>query len=165
MSPRYYLLAGMLALAIAACQSDKKEIAAEKANLETTLPGTWETIYMKVKSPTFEKSDSTSVFEASEEYWEARFGVKPYRTYFSEDKKFHTVYRGLNGTLISEVSGIWNAFGDTLMMVEPKATSQYKVLAEKGRAHFSAVMDWDGDGEEDDEVYFIYRLISKSSKE
>ncbi|MBK6949603.1 MAG: hypothetical protein IPH16_17350 [Haliscomenobacter sp.] len=51
------------------------------------------------------------------------------------------------------------------MMIEKDATVQYKVLVDKGLAHFSALLDWDRDGQEDDEYYLIYRLISKSSAE
>ena len=51
------------------------------------------------------------------------------------------------------------------MMIQKDGTLQYKLLVEKGQAHFSALLDWDQDGEEDDEYYMIYRLVSKSSAE
>ncbi|MBK6949604.1 MAG: hypothetical protein IPH16_17355 [Haliscomenobacter sp.] len=57
--------------------------------------------------PTHNGSDSIQVFEVSEEYWEAKFFVKPYRTYFSTEQKYHTTHRGLNDVLMgeSEASG------------------------------------------------------------
>ena len=139
--------------------------AAESPNLKTVLPGTWAATYLNVKMPTYQAGDTTEVFEASEEYWEAKYQVKPYRTYFGEDKKFHTVFRGVRGDVFGETKGIWNVFGDTLMMIEPEKTVQYKILIEKGMAHFSAVLDWDQDGKEDDEFYAIFRQVSKSSAE
>ena len=153
------------ALAVWACQGEPQKAETSKVDLKEVLPGTWETKFFQIKMPTHNDSDSTSVFEASEEYWEAKFQVKPYRTYFGPDQKYRTAYRGLQGHLISESRGVWNAFGDTLMMIQKDGTLQYKLLVEKGQAHFSALLDWDQDGEEDDEYYMIYRLVSKSSAE
>lgn len=159
----WILLAG-IAL-VYACQPDKKEAQGPLVDLKSALPGTWETKYLQITMPTYQGGDSTNVFEASEEYWEARFLVKPYRTYFSPEQKYHTVHRGLHDELISESRGMWNTFGDTLLMVEEGSTIQYKLLIEKGQAHLSALLDWDQDGQEDDEYYMVYRLVSKSSSE
>lgn len=152
-------------LVIWACQREEQQEKATTVDLKAALPGTWETKYLQIKMPTHNGSDSTSVFEASEEYWEAKFFVKPYRTFFSPEQKYHTVHRGLQGQVISESRGMWNTFGDTLLMIEEGSTVQYKLLVEKGQAHFSALLDWDQDGEEDDEYYLVYRLVSKSSAE
>lgn len=136
-----------------------------KPDLKVVMPGTWAATYLNVKMPTYQSGDTSEVFEASEEYWEAKYQVKPYRTYFGGEQKFRTVFRGVRGDVFGEAKGIWNIFGDTLVMIEPNKTVQYKVLIDKGMAHFSAVLDWDQDGEEDDEFYAIFRQVSKSSAE
>lgn len=153
-------------LALYSCKRDgKQQQEASKPDLKAILPGTWAATYLNVKMPTYQSGDTSEVFEASEEYWEAKYQVKPYRTYFDNEQKFHTVFRGVRGDVFGEAKGIWNVFGDTLMMIEPKKSVQYKVLIDKGMAHFSAVLDWDLDGEEDDEFYAIFRQVSKSSAE
>ncbi len=161
---RIYWILALGILALAACRREEKA-ETPKVDLKAALPGTWEAKYLQIKMPTHNGSDSIQVFEVSEEYWEAKFFVKPYRTYFSAEQKYHTTHRGLNDVLMGESEGLWNVFGDTLMMIEKDATVQYKVLVDKGLAHFSALLDWDRDGQEDDEYYLIYRLISKSSAE
>ncbi len=149
-----------------ACKREEAKTADTPApDLKAILPGTWAATYLNVKMPTYQSGDTTEVFEASEEYWEAKYQVKPYRTYFGEDQKFRTVFRGIRGDIFGENKGVWNTFGDTLMMIEPKKTVQYKILIEKGMAHFSSVLDWDQDGKEDDEFYAIFRQVSKSSAE
>lgn len=158
------ILLGMLAFCTCVRDSGKTPETA-KPDLKAVMPGTWAATYLNVKMPTYQSGDTSEVFEASEEYWEAKYQVKPYRTYFDGEQKFHTVFRGVRGDVFGEAKGIWNIFGDTLVMIEPNKTVQYKVLIDKGMAHFSAVLDWDQDGEEDDEFYAIFRQVSKSSAE
>lgn len=166
MKKRHLLICTLGLFAFLACKREPGKAPETKApDLKTVLPGTWAATYLNVKMPTYQSGDTTEVFEASEEYWEAKYQVKPYRTYYGDDKKFHTVFRGVRGDVFGEAKGIWNVFGDTLMMIEPKKTVQYKVLIDKGMAHFSAVLDWDQDGKEDDEFYAIFRQVSKSSAE
>lgn len=148
-----------------ACQSGESpanEEVASKVDLKKALPGTWESISVTVNINTANNTDSSYVFEVKEENWESKLGLKPLRSYYDYDNKYRLEYRSLVDTVINIDRGIWNVFGDTLMLIEPKATYQYIVKIENGFSEFRRIMDWDGDGEEDDEYLGIQRYVSKS---
>ncbi len=148
------------------CQNDQDSNPSENSTTalaKEDLVGTWETKYFKVMVITADGADSTYIFEVSEEYWEDRFQVKPVRTYFEPDNTYRTEYRGLNDSLVSVTRGMYNVFGDTLMLIEPEATYQYRVLLKEGQAHWRATIDWDGDGVEDDEYYSIQRRVARNT--
>lgn len=132
--------------------------------LGEALPGTWEAISLEVQVNTFQNSDSAFVFAIKEENWESTLGVKPKRTVFQLDNKFRSEFRALNDSIIDLQRGIWNVFGDTLMMIESDATVQYEVNLRSGVADFRSMIDWDGDGQPDDEMLEIYRYIGKGTE-
>lgn len=157
----FLLLIGLLAYS---CQSEPKnqEAAAETLDLAKTLPGTWEMVSLQVQVNSFENTDSSYVLDIKEEEWERVFFVKPVKTYFELDNKYRRAYFNMNGDVVSEDRGMWNAFNDTLMMIEPNVTYQY-IISEQpsGLLQFSALVDWDSDGEEDDEYLGVQRYISR----
>lgn len=158
---RFLLLIGLL---VSSCQSEPKnqEAAAETLDLAKTLPGTWEMVSLQVQVNSFENTDSSYVLDIKEEEWERVFFVKPVKTYFELDNKYRRAYFNMNGDVVSEDRGMWNAFNDTLMMIEPNVTYQY-IISEQpsGLLQFSALVDWDSDGEEDDEYLGVQRYISR----
>ena len=150
------------------CQSETAEekAAANTTSLYERLMGTWETTYIKVDIRSAENEpDSSYLFEIEEGQFERIFQVKPYRTYFAPDSTFRTVHRGIPGDIISEDKGLWNTFGDTLMLLQPDATMQFKVSIDKGMGHFTGFVDFDGDGMQDDAYYAIRRFVGKHSYE
>ena len=157
----FLLLIGLL---VSSCQSEPKnqEAAAETLDLAKTLPGTWEMVSLQVQVNSFENTDSSYVLDIKEEEWERVFFVKPVKTYFELDNKYRRAYFNMNGDVVSEDRGMWNAFNDTLMMIEPNVTYQY-IISEQpsGLLQFSALVDWDSDGEEDDEYLGVQRYISR----
>ncbi len=166
---KIYLLAFAIGLMLlSGCKDDpgntgnKRQQKAAASILEEKLPGTWEMKYLKIK---VDNPDTAYVFEVSEDFWERKYSVKPYRTYFGPDHRFRTAHRGLGGQMISEERGMWNVFGDTLVMITPNSTQQFKVKLEAGTAHFSGIIDWDGDGKETEAYYAIQRYVAKSAQE
>jgi hypothetical protein len=131
------------------------------ASLQDNLPGTWEavSVYVTINS-TDNQVDSTTTFEIKESEWITRMGVKPVKTAYQPDNKYRQSFSAVNDSLLSENKGLWNVFGDTLVMIEPSATYQYEVGIANGLATFKALLDWDGDGEEDDEYVGVHRKIS-----
>ena len=150
-----------------ACKQDLREPIKENTvlDLKTALPGVWESVSVRVDINTANNTDSTDLFEVREENWEKTLGIKPIRTYYELDNKYRTEYRSRTDSLANLKRGIWNTFGDTLMLIEPDVTYQYIVsLKPNGLAEFRSTLDWDGDGQEDDEYVGVQRFVSKSTQ-
>lgn len=147
----------MLSLFAMSCGREK----ATQLDLQTHLPGLWEAELLKVKVNTANNTDSTYTFEANADNWIQQFQVKPFRTYYQEDNKYRIEHRMLNDSLLNMSRGIWNVFGDTLIRIESNATYQYIVKLEPGRLEYHALVDWDGDGQEDDEYLEVQRFLEK----
>jgi hypothetical protein len=153
-----------LALVIG-CSSDPASTTdSGKADLQKTLPGTWESVSLRVDINSANGTDTSYVFEVREEEWVNRLGVKPVKTYYKLDNKYEQVFTSLTDTILSTSRGMWNVFGDTLMMVEPNATYHYEAGVENGLISLKARLDWDGDGEEDDDYVGVHRKISSATE-
>jgi hypothetical protein len=159
---------GILILAITfsslSCRQDSGSQGADESrpDLQTTLPGTWEAVSIRVDIPTVDSTQYDSVFTVSEEYWVDKFRIQPVKTYFQPDNKYRQEFRNSMDSLLNEVKGIWNVFGDTLMLIEPNATNTYLVEVGKGLVTFKATVDWDGDGATDDAYKAVHRKVSSS---
>lgn len=152
-------------ITLTACQPGT-EATEEEPSLYERLSGTWETTYLKVDVQTADNQpDSSYIFEVKEGEWERLYRVKPHRTYFAPDSTFRTVHRSIPGEVMSQEKGLWNTFGDTLMMIQPNTTQQFKVSVDKGMGHFIGLVDFDGDGREDDSYYAIRRYVGRNSYE
>lgn len=151
-----------------ACQGEpskeEKKLAEEKVLLKEVLPGIWESVSVRVLVNSAESTDSSYVFEVREEEWGERLGTRPIRYHFQLDNKYRQEFIALNGELMSTSQGMWNTFSDTLMLIEPNATYQYIVSTGKGLAEFRTLLDWDGDGQEDDEYLGVYRQVSRTAE-
>jgi len=161
MRPLLILFFLSLFMLLHSCQSGDKEAGTPPPDLKKELPGTWEAVSVKVQvNSAMNKPDSSATFEIKEEEWLDRMGVQPVRTYYQTDNKYRQEFRALNDTLLSISRGVWNTFGDTLMMIEPTTTYQYTISLKNGLAEFRALVDWDGDGEEDDDYMGVHRKVS-----
>ncbi len=151
-----------------ACQADQPanttEETTEEVDLKTALQGTWQTFQINVAVNTADGRDTFRTESLTEEVWEEVFNMEPPVYYFQADKKNRLEQRNTAGELVNQSSGMWNTFGDTLVLIEPEATYQYEVKLGNGRAAFRAFMDWDADGEEDDEYQGLQRQISISAE-
>jgi hypothetical protein len=154
-----------LLLLTAACQSGtEKEDGQSEApavDLEEVLPGTWESVSLRVEVNSAQGQDTSYVFEVKEEEWVRRLGMKPVKTYYLPEKKYRQEFTNRSDSLVNTSRGIWNVFGDTLMMIAPDATYQYTVKVENGLAEYRTLMDWDGDGAVDDAYLGRQRQISR----
>lgn len=163
---QYILLLASLVLLVAACQdnsSNEEEASTETFDLRKELQGTWQTVQINIALNTADGRDTFRTESLTEELWKQSFGMQPPLYYFQSDQKFRRLHKNLRDEVIDEAKGIWNVFGDTLMLIEPEATYQYLVRAGKGRATFRTFLDWDEDGEADDEYQGLHRKISIST--
>lgn len=153
---KYYfglLLSGMLMN----CQSPAPQNSITTMDLKTTLPGTWETVAFRVNVKSVNNTDSTYLLEVNEGEWEKLLQMRPIQTIYQADNRFYSDYKNLSDSLLRTTRGMWNVFGDTLMLISPDATYQYQVVLQADKAEFRARLDWDGDGQEDDEYVGIQK--------
>jgi hypothetical protein len=153
---------------LAACQngSAEQETLAPRVDLKTALPGVWELVSIQVRINSFEGQDTSFVFEISEDQWESIYKVRPARTIFDAQNRYRREYRAIGGDTLSVDRGMWNAFNDTLLLIEPDTSYQFLVnmLPGKGLAEWRRMVDWDGDGQADDEYLELQRLVGRSQQ-
>jgi hypothetical protein len=151
----------LLLLFFPACRQGSDQGSTTKPDLRTKLPGVWETTYLQIKVDSYHNTDSSFVYTVESADWVKKLGVQPYQFAFDDQHHFTTEYRNQAGVLIKEEKGIWNAFGDTLMLIRPDVTLQYLVALRNGEAYFTGLVDWDSDGLEDDAYFSIQRFRPK----
>ena len=164
---KYFLFFLSLGLLLSACQQDSANstTAADAVDLKTALQGTWQTFQVNIAVNTADGRDTFRTESLTQEVWEQGYGMEPPIYYFQPDQKFRLVHRSLKGEIFDERRGIWNTFGDTLVLIEPENTVQYLVRIGNGKATFRNFQDWDGDGAKDDEYQGLQRQISISTDE
>jgi len=156
----FLLFIGLLSCESGSTTNDGSSAEAEEVvDLKKALPGTWESVSLKVTINSLQNSDSSYVFQVEEENWERKLGVRPVKYFYTPDQKFRRVHYDARDSITEVTRGIWNVFGDTLMMIAEDATYQYEVSLKNGLSEYRTYLDWDGDGEEDDEYIGVQRLI------
>lgn len=130
---------GML---FASCKKEK--------SLNDYMINSWQTTYMKIEMPTFQKSDSINIFEDNFENPERRAQSK-----YNNDGTFSAWFVDReNNKLGDDSSGKWKVVGDSLFIEfyyggrDVKA-SYFIQQTEEGFIGTS-LSDWDYDGEFDD---------------
>ena len=124
------------------------------------MPGTWESVSMRVIVQSANATDSSQVFDVPEKDWQIKLGAR-IRRYFQPDQNtYYRSYFNSKGEKINEERGKWYVFGDSLMLVTPQATYNYEVTLTGTRASLFSMVDWDGDGAKDDEYTEVQRKIS-----
>jgi hypothetical protein len=130
--------------------------ACEHTPREPSLVGSWINSSMRVEV----NADSAYVFEADESNWEERLGMQPIRTYFRPDSTYLAEYRGPGGEVINRSAGRWWTQSDTLTMQQSIPDRiEYVCLwkIEGSKAILEMLVDWDGDGREDDRYIMVQR--------
>ncbi len=128
-----------------------------------SLYGIWEGVSFHINVNSFEnKPDSSFVFEVSEGDWEQKLQVKPVRTIYLPDSTYVQEFRGLKGEIYESNKGLWRTLGDTLLLLERDAQYLYDSrIADNGLLWLRSLVDWDGDGQEDDEYLAAHRLVGR----
>lgn len=163
-----FLLLLVASFFLPSCQTDSNTNAANSAeaafDFKDYIEGTWQTVQINVAVNSVDGLDSFRVDNLSEKVWRSEFGVNPPKYYFQPDNKFRREHTSITGELMDEGKGMWNVFGDTLVLIEPDATYQYVVKGDGSRVTFRTLLDWDEDGEADDQFQALHRKISVSSE-
>lgn len=118
--------------------------------LKEYMADSWETTYLKLEMPTFEKSDSLQVYEDSFDNNPERIAKSKYNS----DGTFSAWFVNRDGTTISDSDGKWFVKGDSLTVSffydgRDMVVSYHIERTEEGFKGVSKY-DWDNDGEFDD---------------
>lgn len=161
---RYLILLSLFV----ACQSetDTSNLSDSEQLQRKDLIGTWEQTTMLITyNSTSGIEDSMTVFEVKEENWIKTLSIQPVRSIFKADSTFRQEFRTPTDSLYSRQRGLWNLIGDTLIMITSEATYTYEIeLDGSGLSHYRSILDWDGDGMEDDAYEATHRLVSRQSE-
>lgn len=153
----------LLIMLCSSCRSDNQE--EDNAQLTKYMTGVWQSLSIKVIINSVDNSDSTHILKAGPKNWEERLQIKPIRTTFYEDSTFTSQYQNLKDSVIRTSKGKWYARNDSLFMETIASIYRYKIKKRrKSRATFTAQLDWDGDGKEDDIYRGKQEKITENSK-
>lgn len=151
-----------------ACGQQQTQNAAPQAPPISGIPhaelyGVWEGVSFQVTVNSAENlPDSSFIFNVTEGDWEQLLQVKPVRTIYLPDSTYVQEFRNLGGEIYDSSKGLWRTLGDTLMLLERDAQYMYdSEIAENGLLWLRSLVDWDGDGQEDDEYRAAHRLIGR----
>lgn len=125
--------------------------------LEQEIVGEWTNISMKVWVNTFNNSDTSFIVDINEETWDMKMNIKPIVTIIHEDGTYISEFRNSFDSLIYRPEGTWMIDGDTLIMEDHQAVYKYQIFIDGDMAEFKNMIDWDNDGNVDDEYSGIQR--------
>lgn len=130
-------------------------------SLEEYMVNSWETTYLKIEMPTFQKSDSTNVFEDT-------FLNSPprrARSKYNKDGTFMAWFVNQKNEKSGESKGNWKLKKDSLIVEFFYGGRNVKVRyhIEKTTDGFNgkSIYDWDEDGEFDDLLIMTTKKITK----
>jgi hypothetical protein len=146
------------AIMLMSCNSGNKEMLITEETLTgDDLVGEWRNTSLKVMMNTFNGfKDSTRMLEANLNNWEEKVRIKPIQTFFEKDGTYRSDHFALNDSLLFSAAGTWTLSNDTLIMRQTSpnvATYRLKTKIVNDEATFSGIIDFDDDGEEDDEYF------------
>jgi hypothetical protein len=168
-----FILIIVLALLYASCVSGQKEKQNEHIDQEAEQPteeyadfltdmerdfiGEWRNVSMRIWVKTYNQSDTSFIVDINEENWDMKMTIEPIITNVYEDGTYISEFRNSFDSLIYMPEGTWLIDGDSLFMEDHQAVYKYKIFIDGDRAEFNSIVDWDGDGEVDDEYFGVQR--------
>lgn len=160
---KYLLLLSCSLLLLISCQNEQSETEATEAKpaLDSLLVGNWESVSLRVEIPSINGSEEDEQILVPAGAWVEQLGMQPIRTEYLPNNTYLVEFRNAEDSLFQTDRGLWNLFGDTLMLIEAEATYQYLIRMKGDYLEYKATLDWDGDGEEDDYYESIHKKVEK----
>jgi lipopolysaccharide export LptBFGC system permease protein LptF len=153
MKPNFYFI--LASFFLVACGESKQPAI--------DMQGNWESHSLTITMPTWQDGDSTMVITANPENWLEVMQIQPIKSYLNADKTYLAEYRDLAGNLTQRYSGTWSVTGNVVTYYEefPKPDTFVQTVTKLSEKLYQlqSYMDFDHDGEEDDEAMAIYRKL------
>jgi len=135
---------------------------------QPNLVGTWDSRYLKVTVNTVQGTDSTGSVNVNPLNYEQIVGLKTARAYFKEDGTYVEHYLKPDGTIAYAQQGYWSIHEDTVVTsvykpLKSQSVYRYHMKIHGDSAVFTSLMDYDGDGQEDDEFWGVSIRVDKGS--
>ncbi|HEY6504695.1 MAG TPA: hypothetical protein VIZ28_12020 [Chitinophagaceae bacterium] len=156
------ILIWLLATSIIACNNSANQKEEVTASVVEQLTGEWNNLSIRVEINSKNNADSNEVFEVGRPQWEEKLKIKPIRTFFRADSTWNSAHYNLKDSLVYDPSGKWWIERDKLTMLQllPSSdTTVYDFTLKNGIASFKCMLDWDMDGEKDDQYFGIQRKV------
>lgn len=126
-----------------------------KLSLQEELTGTWTIDKIHVKMNTVHGTDKDSVAIVDQSDFIEQLGIYSNVEHYLANGSFENDFYVSQDSIILTTSGTWTIIGtDSLKIEQTKPVAQtryYSVKIKKNRGIFIGLVDWDGDGHEDDE--------------
>lgn len=129
------------------------------SELERAFIGEWQNVSMRIKVWSYNRSDTSFIVDINEDNWDLKMTVKPIITTVYEDGSYVSEFRNSFDSLIYKPEGTWIIDGDSLIMEDHQAVYKYQIFIDGDLAEFKSIVDWDGDGETDDEYFGVQRKM------
>lgn len=134
------------------------------STLAEDLVGEWRNTSLKVTMNSANGvPDSVFVITADATNWDEVVHLKPIRTFFEENRTYHSDHYALNDSLLFSAIGTWSISNDTLVMKQTSpnvATYRLKTKITDDEVTFSGKLDFDEDGAEDDDYFGVQKKFS-----
>ena len=145
----------VFAMLFASCEPTLKEY----------MTNSWQTSYIKIEMPTYQKKDTINVFEDTFENNPPRIAQSQYNA----DGTFVAWYVTPTGFRLGDTPGTWTAAGDSLFIeYEYNGTLRkvpYHIKRVKEGFEATSKYDWDEDGEYDDILFMRTKRIVLEEEE
>lgn len=125
--------------------------------LEQDLIGEWVNNSLRVWVKTYNKSDTSFIVDITEETWEMKMNIQPIITNIYADGTYESEFRNSFDSLIYKPKGTWMLDGDSLIMEDHQSVYRYQIFIDGDLAEFKSIVDWDKDGDVDDEYFGVQR--------
>jgi hypothetical protein len=127
------------------------------SEMEQNFIGEWRTESMRIWVRTYNKTDTSFIVDINDDNWDLKMTIEPITTTVFEDGTYISEFRNSFDSIIYKPEGTWMIDGDSLFMEDHQAQYKYQIFIDGDRAEFKSVVDWDGDGDIDDEYFGVQR--------
>lgn len=128
------------------------------ANYSKEIVGDWVANSIKIDI----RSDSAMQVYVAKGEFESKLNHKPMQTTFRPNNTYQINYLNLQDSIFEKRRGIWNIFGDTLLLIEGDATYKYAIKMRHNHLQYQTQLDWDNDQEMDDTYTQIDQKVIKN---
>lgn len=138
----------LIAIAVASCSTTKLDT-------KELMIGKWTTEKVRVKIISMNNTDADSTIIVSSEDFKQELGIYSNVGHYNADGTYEDVYYLDKDSVLMRTTGEWMMQGtDSIIVRQDEPTQRehrYFVKLKKDKGIFKGLVDWDGDGKQDDE--------------